>query len=201
MKKRLARVAVVLGLILPVGLMVVPVSGAEGGGERKVYQTANLHDFPGMTTDLGGAATLVRTNQAVDVRIAASGLDPNSAYTVWWVIFNNPGACVGGCGLDDLGSPAVEASVFYAAGFLTGIGGTANVTAHLEAGALPEGVDVLIPGGLERGNGFGSEIHLVVRSHGPILPGMVAAQIGSFGGACGVNTCDDQQAVGFPAVS
>jgi len=57
--------------------------------------------------------------QAVDVRLATSGLDINAAYTVWWIVFNNPSACTGGCGADDLGNPATAASAFYAAGFVT----------------------------------------------------------------------------------
>ena len=83
---------------------------------------------------------------------------------------------------------------------MTGTEGTANITAHLDAGRPPEGIDVLLGGGLERGNGFASEIYLIIRSHGPIIPGRVNEQIGSFGGACDTNTCVDQQAVGFVPV-
>lgn len=198
MQKALLGSAVALGLLAyPIGMTV----RADEGNGPTVYQTANIHDFPGMTTDLGGAATLLRSQQGVDVRIATSGLDVNAAYTAWWVVFNNPAACVGGCGRDDIGNPATGASVFYAAGFVTGLDGIANLTAHLSAGQLPQGIDVRRGSGLMAGNGFGAEIHLVIRSHGPIIPGMVNAQIGSFNGGCSVNQCRDQQAVGFPAVS
>ncbi|MBA3884278.1 MAG: hypothetical protein H0X67_00945 [Acidobacteria bacterium] len=153
-----------------------------------------------MTTDLGGAATLLRTTQAVDVRISTSALDHNAANTVWWVVFNRPAACVGGCGVGNLGNPATGASVFYAAGFVTGFDGTANISAHLDAGALPRGIDILLGNGLMPGNGFGAEIHLLIRSHGSLIPGRVAQQIGSVDGACDVNVCAEQQAVGFNAV-
>lgn len=85
-------VAVVLGLCAIFGTVATAADGPA------VYQTANIHDFPGMTNDLGGAATLLRTAQAVDVRISTSPLDHNAAYTVWWVVFNRPAARVGGCG-------------------------------------------------------------------------------------------------------
>jgi len=104
------------------------------------------------------------------MRIATSGLVMNSSYTVWWVVFNNPSACVGGCGADDLSNPAVRASVLYAAGFVTGLSDTGNVTAHLEAGAVRQALmsrratdwnPETIP----------AEVHLVVRSHGLTLQG------------------------------
>ncbi len=82
----------VLGLCAIFGTVATAADGPA------VYQTANIHDFPGMTTDLGGAATLLRTTQAVDVRISTSALDHYAAYTVWWVVFNRPAARVGGCG-------------------------------------------------------------------------------------------------------
>ncbi len=61
-------VAVVLGLCAIFGTVATAADGPA------VYQTAHIHDFPGMTTDLGGAATLLRTAKAVDVRISTSAL-------------------------------------------------------------------------------------------------------------------------------
>lgn len=167
---------------------------AQGNGDT-TYQTANVVDL-NTGVPVGGAATLIRTNNGVRARIATSGLDQNAAYTVWWIVWNNPSLCSAPCGPDDLG--IAGNSVFYAAGFVTGSDGTANVTADAEAGELPAGIDVLIPGGLQPGRGLRAEIHMVVRSHGPITPGSVATQIGSFDAACAV--CSDQQAVAFPPV-
>jgi hypothetical protein len=152
---------------------------------------------------LQSGATLVRSRHGLDLRIAASHLDPNAAYTVWWVVFNNPAAC-GGCSPASLGVPAVRASVFYAAGFVTGDDGTANITAHTDDGRLPAGLEVTTDGtvaGLDKGNGFGAEVHLVVRAHGAIIAGMVDKQIGSFNGACPPNTCVNEQAAIFPPVA
>jgi len=192
MRSRLLRFCVVVGFVA-YGLAVVDAA------EPRTYQTKNMFQAgnPGILKP--GGATLYRSSQGLEMRIATSGLNMNSSYSVWWVVFNNPSACVGGCGADDLGNPAVRASVLYAAGFVTGLSDTGNVTAHLESGNLPSGLDVDLGNGLEPGNGFRAEVHLVVRSHGTTLPGIVDQQIGSFNGGCNV-TCANVQAAIFPPV-
>jgi hypothetical protein len=90
--------------------------------------------------------------------------------------------------------------VFYAAAFVTGNDATGNVSAHVDAGRLSAGIDVTADGtvaGLDRGNGLAAEVHLVVRSHGPVLAGLADAQLGSFTGACPPNVCANQQAAVF----
>jgi len=192
-----------VGLLAVAGCLAggLLVRADDGGG--KTYQTKNMFKF-GVGTPLQSGATLVRSRHGLDARIAASHLDPNAAYTVWWVVFNNPAACGGPCGPASLGVPAVRASVFYAAGFVTGDDGTANITAHTDDGRLPAGVEVTTDGtvaGLDKGNGFGADVHLVVRAHGAIIAGMVDKQIGSFNGACPPNVCMNEQAAIFPAVA
>lgn len=167
--------------------------------EPRTYQTKNMFQTGNPAILKPGGATLYRSSQGLEVRVATSGLLMNSSYTVSWVIFNNPSACVGGCGADDLSNPDVRASVSYAAGFVTGLGDVGNVTAHLEAGALPDGVDIVQGAGLEPGNGFRAEVHIVVRTHGLTNVGHVDAQIGSFNGGCNP-TCTNVQSAVFPPV-
>ena len=192
MNTRLLRLCIVVGCVT-YGLAVVDAA------EPRTYQTQNMFQAgnPGILKP--GGATLYRSSQELEMRIATSGLVMNSSYTVWWVVFNNPSACVGGCGMDDLSRPEVRASVLYAAGFVTGLGDTGNVTAYLRAGRLPSGLDVELGDGLEPGNGFGAEVHMVVRSHGLTLPGVVDQQIGSFNGGCNA-VCANVQAAVFPPV-
>lgn len=184
--------------ILATALMISLASTTAPAAEtaRTAYQTANLVD---LTTGVPvlGAATLIRAENDLRARIAAGALDPNAAYTIWWVVWNDPSRCSGACGGDDIGIPGN--SVFYAAGFLTGSDGTANVSAEVSGGRLPNGLDVLVPGGLRPGRGLRAEVHLVIRSHGPAVVGSVAAQIGQFDAACLV--CVDQQAVVFAPIS
>jgi hypothetical protein len=191
MRTRLLRFCVVVGFVA-YGLAVVDAAEPRTYQTRNMFQTGN----PGILKP--GGATLYRSSQGLEMRIATSGLNMNSSYSVWWVVFNNPSACVGGCGADDLGRPEVRASVLYAAGFVTGLSDTGNVTAHLEAGNLPSGLDVELGDGLEPGNGFRAEVHLVVRSHGTTLPGIVDQQIGSFNGGCNVTCANVQSAVFQP---
>ena len=161
---------------------------------RSTYQTA---DF-GRLSDggvVGSAGTMIRSKKAVEVRLAMSGLDANSAYTTWWVLWNDPSACATDpCTVDDLRVPGN--SVFYAAGFVTDNSGTANLSVHLKSGKLPDGLTVLVPGGLKKGNGFDAEIHMIVQWHGSILPGSVSEQIGMFEAACNPD-CVDQIGIMF----
>ena len=170
------------------------------GDNPRTYQTVNMFMFGNPSVLKPGGATLFRGKQRVEMRVATSGLNMNSSYTVWWVVFNNPAGCIGGCGLKDLSNPAARPSVLYAAGFVTGLGDSGNVTAHLDAGAPPKGVDVELGNGLEPGDGLAAEIHLVVRTHGVTTPGVVAQQIGSFNGGCSPS-CSNVQAAMFPAVA
>ena len=66
----------------------------------------------------------------VSARINATLLMPGGAYTVWYVIFNNPEMCLGGmCGLDDIllpdgtpNVPQIEAAGIAADGFGADLG-------------------------------------------------------------------------------
>lgn len=185
------------------------------------FQSVATHSLPG-GAELNGAGLLWRTRHAVWARLSPTGLDAEHGYTVWWIIFNNPENCVDAepnvpgspsCGLVDLGRPSVDPAVFYAGGFVSGpsidgdllADGSPNVTLHLAAGDVAEGIDVLVEGqgaggnGLNTGNGFGAEIHMIIRSHEPISDGSVDEQIGTFAGLCGAGLmdCEDQQAVAF----
>jgi hypothetical protein len=192
-----------LAPLVVVGCLVCGFVFADGENVR-TYQTVNMFRARMPSMKLQSAATLFRSRDGVEMRIAASHLDGNSAYTVWWVVFNNPAGCLGPCGSASLGVPAARASVFYAAGFMTGDDGIGSVTAHMGDGPLPIGLEVTSDGtvaGLDRGNGFAAEVQLVVRSHGPIIAGMADKQIGSFNGGCPPNNCMNQQVAVFPAVA
>ena len=166
----------------------------EGANAKQRYQTANIVDFA-TGVPVGGAATLTRTKNSATARIHTSGLETNAAYSIWWVVWNKPTLCVGGCGEDDIG---IEGNgVFHAGGLITGEDGTANTIVFVNAGKPTEGAEVLLGSWLQKGRGFKSELHLVIRSHGPIIPGMVDVQVGSFNGACDVNNCFDHQAAVF----
>ncbi len=122
--------------------------------------------------DMVGTAELTRTGVGVRLKIDTTALTPGAAYTIWWVIFNNPGACTPlGCGNDgaDFGDPAVEASIMNATGRVADANGNATFSAFLPVGFMhtePASGNIrqLLGPGLQ--NVQGAEIHVVVRDHG-----------------------------------
>ncbi len=161
--------------------------------------------FPGIPGKSGpianSSSVLIRNANGVAYTTSTTGLLAGGAYTVWWVIFNNPEFCSPpGCAAKDFppnGDPRVQASVLWASGRVVDGRGQGNFSSHLAA----RGVSAA-PGQILFGpallDAFGAEIHLVVRSHGPasMNPVVLNAQLTTFGGNCSIipNPCQDQQA-------
>ncbi len=136
-----------------------------------------------------GTSTLRRNLNSIDVTFRAKDLTPDNAYTLWWVIWNKPENCLkpNACGEIDFVDPdLMEVEVMYAAGQLVGIGGSAIFSAHLKnydsSGSINDLFNMPNYGGLQ--NSQRAEIHLVLRDHGPAIPGQIADQIGSYEGGC-----------------
>lgn len=170
-------------------------TSAFAGPPQKSNVYAPFDCTVGVDCDVVGASQLVRAKRSVSMNIWTTGLDPGSAYTVWWIIFNNPEHCGdAGCSGNDLDTPEVKGAVTWATGHIIGSTGTGNFAASLKEGP-PKGDT---PFGLS-GDADGlidatkAEIHLVVRTHGEAIPGLVYEQISTFDGGCDVNFCDDQQ--------
>lgn len=170
----------------------------------------------------GSWATLNRYENGLLMALHTSDLSPDEVYTVWWVVFNEPGNCSdGACGEDDIfvfedgqivldennnpslnmeGVEAAQISALYASGSLVGDDGTGNFGGSAGTGDTP-GI-IFGPGVL---NPMTAEVHLVVRTHGPVIEGEFDAQITSFGGGCGptdngLPCADHQFAVFAPPV-
>lgn len=136
-----------------------------------------------------GKATLHRNASGITMNYKTTGLIPGHAYTIWWVIWNRPENCDGPCDEPDFFiADQVEVDVLYAAGHVVGASGKGNFSGTLKAGDDSESINelFLLPpaGGLQEGNTLKAEVHLVLRSHGPAIPGMVNDQIGSYEGGC-----------------
>lgn len=169
-----------------------------------VAQSSGVYWFADASPVPGAWSTLRRNDNGVTMTLHTTGLDPGATYTVWWVVFNNPAACTHGagdlqCGEGDLapfgGDPAVMSSALWATGHVVGNDGVATFAARLNVGRTHG--QVLFGDGLL--NAHQAEIHLVVRSHGAPIPGMVKAQTHTFEGGCEINVCVDQQFAAFPA--
>lgn len=149
--------------------------------------------FNPILNEVTGTATLHRNANGITINYHTTGLTPGYAYTLWWVIWNNPGECLtpNGCGDPDnvdFLNPETEVDVLYAGGHVVGNSGVGNFSGHLNTGDESDSVNGLmgIPaaGGLQIGNVYDAEVHLVLRSHGPAIPGSVNEQIGGYVGGC-----------------
>jgi hypothetical protein len=174
--------------ILILAAAQVALAGGSHKPQRPVVTVGDMYIFPNGPA-IVGSSIMTRDGSGVDATVSTTGLSPAGAYSWWWVVFNRPQYCVGGCGLDDLpvgatpvsnGDPRVRASLLWGGGFVSDDTGAANAAARLERGAPPG--EVLFGPGLW--NVRGAEIHVVMRSHGEAAAGEVAEQIGSFDGGC-----------------
>ena len=149
-----------------------------------------------------GTSTLRRNNEAIALTINTSELEPNYAYTVWWVVFDKPEYCSApGCGADDIfenalvgGPNEMEFTLLGAAdGSVIGPNGRANYRGALAKNDVSQ---VTFGDGLD--NPMTAEIHYVIRSHGPAIPGMIEEQTtthnaGCFPGEPNEGLCEDVQ--------
>lgn len=149
-----------------------------------------------------GEATIKRNANGASANFHTTGLTPGNAYSLWWAVFGNPEECVlqmgapRACDATDGLNPLVNGGAKQAGAHVVGGSGNANFGSRLNLG------DVLTEGNT-LGNTFddvlGSEIHLVVRNHGPKFPGN--EQLSGFNGGCPPETCVNVQASVHPAPS
>ena len=130
-------------------------------------------------------------------------LGPGNAYTIWWIIFNNPGACAAGCAGPDLGNPLVEGSVMNATGRVADSDGNAWFSAFLPAGFMhtnPSNGDLRQVFGPGLQNVNGAEIHIVIRCHGPSTGSVeqISTLLGDCNNAASPTGCYEAQAAAFP---
>ena len=123
-------------------------------------------------------------------------------------MWNAPENCsTSHCSEADLFYPAVVSDVIYAAGNVVGGNGKSAFAAYLSegdnSGSISPAFGFPAPGLIDAET---AEIHLVVRTHGQAIPGLINAQIHTFAGGCsefppfppslgtpGPNTCEDIQ--------
>jgi hypothetical protein len=187
---------ITLQALLLAGL--ISQSGTATAGRAEISQS-NVYRFADNSAVNRASSKLVRTDSGVSMTIQTNDLPP-AAFTNWWVVFNNPEFCQfpsavdGICGGNDFpppfgaGDPAVEVDFIFATGNVVGNNGKGGFAAHLQEGDL--GGSLLGIGLLDARK---AEIHLVVRSHGDKVPGLVSQQIHTINGGCPPNACVDVQ--------
>ncbi|NRB51740.1 MAG: hypothetical protein HRU41_28975 [Saprospiraceae bacterium] len=140
-----------------------------------------------------GNTFLVRTRQGIFYSLAATDLTPGHVITVWAVVFNQPQNCAfypEACLGSDLSNPEVLGDAIYTSGGVVKPNGTIRLRAFLRegdaSGSMAHEVSTAFPptGLLDLDDG---EVHLVIRDHGPAIPGKVYEQRSSFTGGCEVS--------------
>jgi chitodextrinase len=175
--------AVIAALAACAALGTLTAGGASAATKQRadVYSVAALPQLVDM-----GDSTLVRTPSGIRATLRTTGLEPGP-HTLWWVVWNNPEACgADGCDEADLGVPGVDADIGYAAGAVVGHDGRASFAASLREGRALQGFPPEL--GWTSGSGLAdserSEVHLVIRTHGPTIRGLVGDMRRTFHGGC-----------------
>lgn len=175
--------ACVLTLIL--ALLIVP--GAHAGGDtsvswERIYWTWN-------DNKVIGYSKLIRSEAGLTAKVETRGLGKFNAFTLWFVVFNNPDACATDpCTVADLVNPAAEGDFLYGGGIVTSGGytrfsgkldtGDSSGSGTPEIGAPPEAAIGLT-------NPMGADVLLAIHSHGPATSGAgLQSQLSSFSGGC-----------------
>ena len=138
-----------------------------------------------------------------------TGLRSNTAYSLWWGIFNRPQQCTDPCDFDDVNNGVGQS--FNAGSFISDAEGAGDASAFLPVGRIPRGVgrvsdDVMLAAGRSGEVGlrrpFGALIVVVVRQHGAPNAANIGDQTSTFFGACpgGVGCSDDQVFAFAPAL-
>jgi hypothetical protein len=204
------RIFTLLSVAILAAALVAPASAGPA-----IHQTVDVNDFSGTLVTADGAS-MIRTDSGVSMRVrttvgrelfdlfdGALGEDweVGDATTAWFVVFNDPDKCSDGvCGENDVQDAAIgedngsEVGVHFATGHVAGS------SRWRSAASLQEGDVSGMVFGLPLADARTAEIHVVIRSHGPaanLVPGDLAAAIGSIGGGCDINTCGDAQAAEF----
>lgn len=143
-------------------------------------------------TPAGGKSHLTRTDTMILITLEAAELVAGDAHTLWWIVFNNPGACSApGCGEDDIfdlvngglngdGVLTAEIAVGNASGNVAKSDGTLEFGARMMSGGDNAGHQVLFTPALLMGDPAGplltadphdAEVHVIVQTHGQSLGG------------------------------
>lgn len=195
----IAKPFVIFGLAASLTLPVFseePIQNRGPGPNVNESVEVSDHVVFNSTTVVNGATILVRDfrEHEIDATITTSALEPDTAYSIWWAVFNYPKFCIEPfhCSVADLGAsadPRVKPSVFWGGGFIADAYDYGNTAIRLATGRTAR---ELFAGTRNYGlqNLKGAEIHVVLRSHGLAgVAGTVARQVATSAEACPPEGC------------
>lgn len=169
------------------GIVLLGTAVAEGHPRKQTEpvrwhpQAVALEDDIDAGAVEGASARLVANRSGVSAKLRARELRPGHAYTLWFVVVNNPEACdPRPCTAPDiLTNPDADAQVTFGDGKVAGNGGQATFSARLNVGP--------VAGWLEDRslhNPLGAEYHLAINDHGPKLAAHMPDMIHTYRGGC-----------------
>lgn len=184
-------------LLAALTLTLTALAAAPGqAANHGASSTSDIAAFADPATTVG-RSHLVRTDRGALATFRTSDLPASEALTLWWVVFNDPSGCTGPCGEDEIfvdgdpqqglnwpGIAAADIVAGYADGTVSDAKGRAFMKAAVQTGGAVD--EIIFGDGPILKDSIGAEIHLVVRSHGPAIPGLVDVQTGSYAGGCDV---------------
>ena len=180
--KRPGLTSLAAALLLSAGL----AAPAQAADRSNVYQPVNCNDEDIPCVDVG-ESRLLRTGDGLVATVTTSRLHKGRAYSLWWLIFNNPDQCATTpCSLDDLANEDAGGAVIWASGGVAGDFGTGqrasgHFTAVLNEGETGEDSDVALE------DAETAEVQIIIRSHGRANKNNVGDQTTSLNGGCSVD--------------
>lgn len=176
------------------GLSALAAEPVKQVGQAHFYQVGvNTHPSQGDVEKIEGAeATLLTFDEGAFASVSTRNLTPGNAYTLWFVVVNDPQACeTSPCTASDVlaHSSKTNSDVGYAAGLVAAPDGTGHFGVHQPLGPIPRAWF---------GNGYtnaqGAEILLLVNDHGPLIEGREHSMLATFRGGCS----DESLPAAFP---
>ncbi len=156
---------------------------AAGANSTTVERAAvRTHPSQGEVVGVDGAnARLVRSSEGIFVDVVTSGLIPENVYTAWIVAINAPERCENApCTSDDVMklTDIVQSDLGFGDGKVAGPNGRARFTAFQPIGEMNRS---WFGRGLQD---LDAEVHVVLRDHGPLQPGIEADMLSTFRAGC-----------------
>jgi hypothetical protein len=156
----------ILGIAVALVALALPLAASADPATKQTTDVLGwVEGVPGgPTTDVYGAASLVRNDQGVSMTFSTSGIPAGEAVTIWWVILGEAG----------------PVSAQFAAGHVVGGSGVATFSGHLAEGDTsgcfsPEFTAAVGCEGLT--DAQKQTVILLARFHGPAEPGRIPVQI------------------------
>jgi hypothetical protein len=161
--------------------------------KRASVSFSSVYDIVNGGVEVGKSLLLRKKGKGVAMALKTNMI-PDHAATIWWIIWNSPENCKDDpCGSKSdadfnnagTGPGGTALSMMYAAGNIIRRSGVGTFHGYLKEGVIQGSInDQVGVDPLPLLDAKKAEIHLVVRSHGPRIPGMEDVQTSSYDGGC-----------------